>query len=122
MNADMGSRRAAWRQYVQYVTRGATQKEVADVVGVNQTTISNWRGVTQKAVDPKRIENGHLANLAVGFGRNPLEAMVAAGQLPFEAAEPTLRNEPDSIRLLSEIGLVPSDYPGAQSGDLTESG
>lgn len=63
-----------WWQYVQSITEGAQQKDIASNLGVDQSTVSRWKtGV------PGKPEN--VAALARAYRRPVLEAFVAAGFL-----------------------------------------
>lgn len=97
MTVDMG--------YVRRITGDTTQKEIADRTGVNQTTISRWLRATN---DPSHA--GNVAALAIEYGRNPLEAFVAAGLLELDVALRGL--DQDSLDLLAEVeGGRPSSVP-----------
>lgn len=95
MTVDMGCREI-WAAYVRRITGDTTQKEIADRTGVNQTTISRWLRATN---DPSHA--GNVAALAIEYGRNPLEAFVAAGLLELDVALRGL--DQDSLDLLAEV-------------------
>lgn len=65
-----------WGAYVAHIAPDARQQDIADAIGVNQTTISRWlRG--EKTPD----EAGIIAALARHYDKNPIQAFVAAGVL-----------------------------------------
>ena len=85
-----------WSAYVLHIVDGKKQDVIAAATGVNQGTISRW--VNAKTVPNKAAE---VASLARAFGRNPLEAFVAAGMLEESEAGRGLSDE--SRRLLSGL-------------------
>jgi transcriptional regulator with XRE-family HTH domain len=66
---------STWWRYVQTVTGGAAQKDVAAATGIDQSSISRW----QRGSNTPRAEA--VVALARSFGRSPVEALVAAGYL-----------------------------------------
>lgn len=72
----------SWAEYVRRATEGTTQVQLAQVTGVAQTAIGRWlRGETQAP----RAES--VVSFARAIGKEPVEALVAAGYLePTEAA------------------------------------
>lgn len=66
---------STWWRYVQTVTGGAAQKDVAAATGIDQSSISRW----QRGTNTPRAEA--VVALARSFGRSPVEALVAAGYL-----------------------------------------
>lgn len=80
--------RLMWSAYVCAVIGDEAQQEVADAVGVSQATISRW-----KAGETVPTSHAAVASLALHYGRNPIEAMVAAGMLDVETAGPALRDD-----------------------------
>ena len=66
---------STWWRYVQTVTGGAAQKNVAAATGIDQSSISRW----QRGSNTPRAEA--VVALARSFGRSPVEALVAAGYL-----------------------------------------
>lgn len=76
-----------WWEYVQRVTRGATQSEIARRLGLGQTSISRWqRG------EP-RPEN--VRAFAKAYNRPVTEAMIAAGYMEPEDVPPTDATDKD---------------------------
>lgn len=65
----------SWWQYVLTVTGDATQKDIASITGIDQSSISRW----QRGTNTPRAEA--VVALARGYGRSPVEALVAAGYL-----------------------------------------
>lgn len=66
-----------WSDYVKDVSAGVTNRVIAETCDprVNQTTAGRWLR------DEVRPSAGDVAAFANGFGRNVLEAFVAAGLL-----------------------------------------
>lgn len=85
-----------WSAYVLHITDGKTQDVIAEAANVNQATVSRW--INEKKVP---TEAANVAFLARAFGRNPLEAFVAAGMLEESEAGQGLSAE--SRRLLSGL-------------------
>lgn len=85
-----------WSAYVLHITDGKTQDAIAAAAEVNQATVSRW-------VNARKVptEAANVALLARAFGRNPLEAFVAAGMLEEGEAGRGLSDE--SRRLLSGL-------------------
>lgn len=85
-----------WAAYVARFGQGLTQQQVGDRAGVDQATVGRWlRGLKVPT------EASVVAALAQGFGRNPLEAFVAAGFLTVDEAGRGLDRE--STRLLDAL-------------------
>ncbi len=92
----MTSPNGLWALYVATLGEGKTQRQVGEMTGVDQATVGRWlRG------EKIPTEAGVVAKLAQGFGRNPLEAFVAAGFLSVDDAGRGL--ERDSRRLLASL-------------------
>lgn len=70
-----------WATYVRDVTRGMTQEATSDATGVDQTTISRWLRGTRTAANAQTV-----VAFARGLGRNPLEALAAAGYISDDEA------------------------------------
>ena len=69
-----------WAEYVQRLTPGKTQAEIAALAGIAQTGVSRWlSGQSAPRVDS-------VIRLARNLGRSPIEALVAAGYLTAEEA------------------------------------
>lgn len=85
-----------WSAYVLHISDGKKQDEIAAAADVNQATVSRW-------VNARKVptEAANVAYLARAFGRNPLEAFVAAGMLKESEAGKGLSDE--SRRLLSGL-------------------
>lgn len=66
---------STWWRYVLTVTGGVAQKDVAAVTGIDQSSISRW----QRGSNTPRAEA--VVAVARGYGRSPVEALVAAGYL-----------------------------------------
>ena len=85
-----------WQAYVLRIMAQDEQADAAERVGVSQATVSRWRAgryvPTEAAV---------VASFARAYGRNPLEAFVAAGMLTEREAGRALSES--SRRLLSVI-------------------
>lgn len=69
-----------WYDYVRHISGNATQKTIAEAADVDQTTVSRWK---EGAFSPSP---GAVSALARNYGRNVLEAFVAAGFLTDEEA------------------------------------
>jgi len=87
-----------WVEYVARLLGDEQQVVTAQRLGVNQGTISRWRTGKKVPTDAALI-----AAFAAEYGRNPVEAFVAAGALSWEVAKDAL--DADSRRLLAEIGV-----------------
>ena len=77
-----------WAVYVLDLADGRTQSEVAELAGTNQTTVGRWLSGSKVPTDA-----AHVAKIARAFGRNPLEAFVAAGMLDEDEAGRGLSDE-----------------------------
>ena len=87
-----------WSAYVVHLAEDRTQGRVAEMVGgtTNQTTVGRWLSGAKVPTDAATA-----AQFARAFGRNPLEAFVAAGMLEESEAGRGLSDE--SRRLLSGL-------------------
>lgn len=85
-----------WGLYVARFGQGLTQSQVGERAGVDQATVGRWLKGTKVPTSP-----GSVAALARSFGRNPLEAFVAAGFLTAEEAGRGLAKS--SQKLLAEL-------------------
>lgn len=88
-----------WADYIKGITGDARQEEVAVRVGVKQSTVSRWlRGQTIPG------DTAVVALLAQEYGRNPVEAFIAAGMLDLDDwTDGALAS--DSVALLIELGI-----------------
>jgi len=77
-----------WSAYLLHITNGATQVEIAKAVGTTQVTISRWLNT---GLVPTSAPIA--AKVARAYGRNPLEAFVAAGMLNEDEAGRGLDDE-----------------------------
>jgi len=73
-----------WWQYVQTITGGQQQNEIAKAIDLNPSTVSRWKSTGI----PGNAEN--VAALARAYGRPVLEAFVAAGFLTDREAKATV--------------------------------
>lgn len=85
-----------WSRYLLHIANGATQLEIGNAVGTTQVTISRW---LTKGLVPTSAPV--VATVARAYGRNPLEAFVAAGMLNEDEAGRGLDN--DSRELLAGL-------------------
>lgn len=86
-----------WSAYVRLLAGDEPQSRIGERAGVNQTTASHWlRG----RVAPKTAS---AAAFAVSFGRNPIEAFIAAGLLDLEHGAAALGA--DELALLADLGI-----------------
>lgn len=84
-----------WSAYLLYITEGRTQVEIGKIAGTTQVTISRWlKGLVPTSAPV-------VAKVARAFGRNPLEAFVAAGMLDEDEAGRGLSE--DSRKLLTYL-------------------
>jgi transcriptional regulator with XRE-family HTH domain len=81
----------AWWDYVQQVTEGASQIDIAKKVDISSATVSRWK-TNAAAGDPAPV-----AAFARAYGRPVLEAFVAAGFLTAEEAAVTEVQLPDDV-------------------------
>lgn len=91
-----------WWEYVQRVSRGATQVQIAQRTGIEQTSVSRWKRGTG-GVRPDSV-----AAFARAYGRPVIEAYVAAGYLDEQdaAGHITLAADPAALRdeqLIAEL-------------------
>lgn len=92
-----------WTQYVERVAQGRRQADIADMAGVNQSTVSNWlRG--KGHVSPENAMN--LSRMA---GDGPIVGLLAAGYLREDEVDGVVRIDPDITKetageLLTELG------------------
>jgi transcriptional regulator with XRE-family HTH domain len=64
-----------WWEYVERISGGIPQKDIARAAGIDQTMVSRWKTAKHK---PK-AEN--VVQFARGLGRSPVEALIAAGYI-----------------------------------------
>jgi transcriptional regulator with XRE-family HTH domain len=83
----------AWWDYVQQVSEGASQVDIAKKVDISSATVSRWK-TNAAAGDPAPV-----AAFARAYGRPVLEAFVAAGFLTAEEAGVTQIQIPDDLTL-----------------------
>ncbi len=67
--------RETWPQYIARVAVGMSQKEIAAAAGIDSSGVSRWRS----GENMPRAEN--VIAFAQSIGREPVEALVAAGYL-----------------------------------------
>lgn len=81
-----------WYLWVQEISGGAKQQEVGATIGVDQSHISRWKAGYRPGVE-------FVIKTAEAYGRNPLEALVAAEILtPEQAALKEVRvTDPDEL-------------------------
>lgn len=77
-----------WSLYLLHIADGGTQVEIGKAVGTTQVTISRW---LKKGLVPTSAPV--VASVARAYGRNPLEAFVAAGMLEEDEAGRGLADE-----------------------------
>lgn len=77
-----------WSLYLLHIADGGTQVEIGKAVGTTQVTISRW---LTKGLVPTSAPM--VAAVARAYGRNPLEAFVAAGMLEEDEAGRGLTDE-----------------------------
>lgn len=87
-----------WAAYVATFGQGMTQAQIGQKAGVDQATVGRWLNGKNVPTDAAVV-----ANLALAFGRNPLEAFVAASFLTEEQAGRGL--EAESREVLAELRL-----------------
>ena len=71
----------SWAEYVARVTRDLSQTQVGLVSGISQSTIGRWK---RGGIDAPRVEV--VVSFARTLGRNPIEALIAAGYVTAEEA------------------------------------
>lgn len=105
----------SWAEYMRRVTDGATQVQIAERTGIEQSSISRWR----------QGRNTPRAELVVAFARaydrNPIEALIVAGYLNRDEVGVTIELETSlsavsTERLLGEVSRRLSDLERAQPG------
>lgn len=79
---------SVWRLYVKSLTQGQTQSEIATQSDLAQTTVSRWLSGSYAPTEAAKV-----AAFARGYGRNVLEAFVAAGMLTEREAVGGLTDE-----------------------------
>lgn len=65
-----------WAAYIRVVARDDDQHQIAAAAGVNQSTASRWKRGTKTPTNPANV-----AAFARKYGRNPLEAFIAADMI-----------------------------------------
>lgn len=100
---------SVWANYVKAVTEPEShaQKEIAARAGVVQSTVGRWIRGSYTPDDAAVV-----AKFAESYGRNPVEAWVAAGVLTVEAAGVALTKS--DLAFLEECGLS-SHFPTQRS-------
>lgn len=103
--------RPQWRKYLNLIAPASdfTQMQFVDRVlegrdddvNLDQTTVSNWRRGTYSP--PRSMV---IAAVAEAFGREPLEALVAAGHIEIDWVTRSLSK--DALVILAKIGIEPS--------------
>lgn len=85
-----------WAKYVIHLVGDEHWKVTRDRGGVSQGTISRWRN-SELLPDKAAV----VAYFARAYGRNPLEAFVAAGMLTMDEARTAI--DPESVLLLETL-------------------
>ena len=94
-----------WAEYIERVTAGMTQMQIAEATGLAQSAISRWlRGDTEAP----RAE--FVVQFARKLDRNPIEALIAAGYVTADEAGARLDiktplREYSNYELVHELGL-----------------
>ena len=70
----------SWGDYVRRVSGNATQVQIAETLGMDQTSVSRW--LTGRIVP--RAET--VITVARTYSRSPVEALIAAGYLTTDEA------------------------------------
>lgn len=86
----------SWGEYVVRVARTDVSTEIASATGIGQSTVYRW---LHKGAGPK---TPHAAKFALTYGRDVLEAFVAAGFLTEEEARVQPAREPDLTAVPAE--------------------
>lgn len=86
----------SWGEYVVGIARTEVSTEIASATGIGQSTIYRW---LHKGAEPT---TAHAAKFALTYGRNVLEAFVAAGFLTEEEAGMRPAREPDLAAVAAE--------------------
>jgi transcriptional regulator with XRE-family HTH domain len=89
-----------WPAYIEKVSGTTSRRDIARASGVSPSAISRWfTGDTQPT------DAGNVAAIAIAYGRNPVEAFVAAGLLDLhDAAKGLTRSEVRLLESLSDHG------------------
>ena len=70
-----------WAAYMRRVTAGATQVQIAEQTGIEQTSISRW------LLGKNRPRAELVIQFARAYNHSPVEALIAAGYLRLAAPE-----------------------------------
>lgn len=81
-SGDLLTQRESWAQYVQRITRGRPQKDIAQAAGIDPSGLSRWLRSNQTR---PRAES--VVQFARGLGQPPVEALIAAGYLEAHEVE-----------------------------------
>lgn len=88
-----------WAAYLEAVSGEDTQTDIANRLGIAQSTVSRW-------LDGRTVPTNSavVAKFAQVYGRNPIEAMVAAGMLDLITAGAALTD--DDRKFLRRVGAT----------------
>lgn len=105
-----------WIRYVRTVIGEDTQTRAGERTQLGQTTIGRWLNGAKAPTEAAKV-----AAFAQGYGRNVLEAFVAAGMLSEEQAGAGLPKS--SVWFLRSLSDPTDELPAvADKSDLEESG
>jgi transcriptional regulator with XRE-family HTH domain len=90
----------SWWEYVQRASGHVTQKDIAEATGIEQSSISRWK------VDQTRPKADAAVAFARGYGRPPVEALVAAGYLSEKEVSGVVEVAPSTSELSIDVLLA----------------
>lgn len=94
------NKNAIWVAYLDVIAPFMSDNAISKKSGVEQTVVSKWRrGVASPGLKA-------VTKIAGAFGRNPVEAYVAAQLIEIDLVAGSLRQ--NSLQLLAEIGITPT--------------
>lgn len=85
-----------WPRYLELVSGTTVRKAIGKAAGVSESAASRWLNGETRPTNAV-----HVAKFAQTYGRNPLEAFIAAGLLSIEQASKAL--DLDARRMLREV-------------------
>ena len=96
-----GVNNSAFAEYLRAISGDDTGRQIAQKTGNSESAISRWKAGTH-VPDPKQA-----VNVARAYGKNPIEALIAAGYLTHdEASLPVTRPAALQLQDFSDLELA----------------